>query len=90
MDYTMKLFRKMGKAKKNWRRKAWLVNPNRTKIIFVATASAKQKRVPPWVYSKEPDPSVRDLFSISNVRKEYCGPLGFPSINETEMPCDTK
>jgi len=54
----MKLFSKMGKAKKRWRRKAWLVNPNRTKIILVGIASKKRKHVPPWIYNKEPDPCL--------------------------------
>jgi hypothetical protein len=86
----MKFFNKMGKAKKKWRRKAWLVNPSRTKIILVATASPKLRHVPPWMYNKELDPSVKELFSVSKVRKEYCGPLGFPSIQATGMPCDAK
>jgi hypothetical protein len=76
----MKLFSKMGKAKKRWRRKAWLVNPNRTKIILVGIASKKRQHVPPWIYNKEPDPSFRDLFSISNIRKEYCGRSVSPAL----------
>lgn len=56
----------------------------------MATASPKLKRMPPWMCNRELDPSVKELFSVSMVRKEYCGPLGFPSIHLTEMPCDVK
>lgn len=68
---TMRLLRRAGKAKKKWRRKAWLVDPSKTKIVFVFTD--KSRHVPPWV-CKEPDPSMREALWMSNVRKEY-GPL---------------
>jgi hypothetical protein len=57
----MKLFNKIGKVRKKWRRKAWLVDPTKTKTILVATASQKQRHVPPWIYDKESDRSVEDL-----------------------------
>jgi hypothetical protein len=81
----MKLFNKTGKAKKKWHRKALMVNPNRTKIIFVATAAPKRKHVPPWIYRKELDPSFKDLLSMSNIRKQYCGPFGYPDNDATAM-----
>jgi hypothetical protein len=64
----MKLFRRMGKAKKKWRRKAWLADPNKTRIIFESTT--RPKHVPPWIF-KEPDQSVRELLASSRIRKEY-------------------
>jgi hypothetical protein len=79
----------MGKAKQKWRKKAWLVNPNKTKIILVATASRKPKHVPPWIH-KELDPSVKDLFAMSNIRKEYFHSLSCPSTNEAETSNGTK
>jgi hypothetical protein len=38
----MKLFRRTGKAEKNWRGKAWVVDPKKTRIVFVhGEASAR-------------------------------------------------
>jgi hypothetical protein len=85
----MRLFKNTGKAKKKWRRKAWLINPGKTKITIVDTASRRVKHMPPWIYNRELDPSIKELFTVSNVRKEYCDPLGLPSTNSTEIHCDT-
>jgi hypothetical protein len=32
----------MGKAKEKWRKKAWMVNPNKARIILAATASQRR------------------------------------------------
>ena len=41
---------KRNKAQKKWHDKAWMVNPNKTKIILVANAAPKRKHVPPWIF----------------------------------------
>lgn len=44
---------KRDNARKKWRDRAWMVNPNKTKIILVADAVApKRKHVPPWVFKQ--------------------------------------
>jgi len=44
---------KRDNARKKWRARAWMVNPNKTKIILVADAvGPKRKRVPPWVFKQ--------------------------------------
>ena len=75
----MRLFRRAGRARNKWRRQAWLVDPNRTRIIIVKESekplseeciTEKLRRVPSWV-GRELDPSIRDILWMSNVRKEY-------------------
>lgn len=41
---------KRNNAQKKWHDKAWMVNPNKTKIIFVANTVPKKKHVPPWIF----------------------------------------
>jgi|GEM_PF-3133509 len=41
---------KRSNAQKKWHDKAWLVNPNKTKIVLVANAGPKRKHVPPWIF----------------------------------------
>jgi hypothetical protein len=50
----MNLF-KRDNARKKWHKKAWMVNPNKTKIILVATAGTKRKHVPPWIFRRLED-----------------------------------
>jgi len=36
-------------AEKKWHRKAWMVNPNKTRVIFSGKANVKPKRMLSWV-----------------------------------------
>jgi hypothetical protein len=49
----MKLSHRKDEAEKKWRRRAWIINYEKTRIIFVTDSSARPKRVPPWIYHKE-------------------------------------
>ena len=46
----MKLFRRKGRAVKNWHERALTIDPNKTKITIVKTKTEKQ--IPLWVYKK--------------------------------------
>jgi hypothetical protein len=70
----MKLFNRTGKAQKNWRRKALFLNLSKTRIVLVAAPRLKSKHVPSWIVKKELDSSIKQVFEMSSVRKEY-GPL---------------
>jgi hypothetical protein len=82
----MQLFKRSGKARKKWHRKAWLIDPNRTIITLVSTATSRPKHVPPWVYKRELDPSIQEMYAMSSIRKQYCTPLCCPIGNATETP----
>jgi hypothetical protein len=47
---TLKLFNRTSKARNKWRRKAWLVDPNKTRIVF--QVMEKREHVPPWLDKK--------------------------------------
>jgi hypothetical protein len=47
---SMKLFRKKGRAVKNWHARAMTIDPNKTKITIIRKNAPKQ--VPAWVYKK--------------------------------------
>jgi hypothetical protein len=47
---SMRLFRRKGRAVKNWHTRALMINPNKTRITIVKTK--KEKQVPLWVYRK--------------------------------------
>jgi hypothetical protein len=72
----MKLFNRTGKAQKKWHRKALFLNLSKTRIVLVAAPRSKPKQVPSWIAKKELDSSIRQVFEMSGVRKEY-GPLDF-------------
>lgn len=78
----MNLF-KRDNARKKWHEKAWMVNPKKTRIIFVATAVPKRKHVPPWIFRKL-DNSVQEMYAWSRVRMQYCTADGCPASNVTE------
>jgi hypothetical protein len=80
----MRLFKRTSKARKKWHKKAWMVNPNKTKVIIVSTAMIKPRHVPPWVYKRELDPAIQDMYTFSNIRRQYCSPLGCPINNATD------
>ena len=46
----MKIFRRKGRAVKNWHARALTINPNKTRITIVRTKKAKH--IPIWVYKK--------------------------------------
>lgn len=46
----MRLFRRKGRAVKNWHARALLINPSKTRITIVKTK--KEKQIPLWVYKK--------------------------------------
>jgi hypothetical protein len=48
----MKLFSGKEKAEKKWRKRAWMVDSEKTRIIFDTADSLRPKRVPPWIYGK--------------------------------------
>jgi hypothetical protein len=70
----MELFSRIRKAECKWHRKAWLVDPNKTKMILAGTAPQKPRHAPSGLKGRRLDPSMKWLFSISNTREEY-GPL---------------
>jgi hypothetical protein len=77
----MNLF-KRDKAIKRWHKKAWMVDPSKTKIVLVAAAAPRRKHVPPWIFRKL-DTSIQDMYAWSNVRMQY-SPVGCPVGNVTE------
>jgi hypothetical protein len=70
----MKLFNRAGKAQKKWHRMALFLDLSKTRIVLVAVPRPKLKHVPSWIAKKRLDPSIKQVFEISSVRKEY-GPL---------------
>lgn len=68
LTIIMELFNRKAKAKKKWRSKAWLVDLNKTKLTLDSRACPKH--VWPWI-CEDLDPSIKDMFETSNVRKEY-------------------
>jgi hypothetical protein len=65
----MELFNRTGKATKKWHRKAWMVNPHKTKIILLATDSLKPKHVPPWIFRKL-NPSIKEMQRVPRSNAE--------------------
>jgi hypothetical protein len=49
----MKLFHRKEKAEKKWRRRAWMINYEKTRIILVTDNNVRPKHVPPWICRKE-------------------------------------
>jgi hypothetical protein len=47
---SMRLFRRKGRAVKNWHSRALMIDPKKTKLTLVSKKATKQ--VPPWVYKK--------------------------------------
>jgi GTPase SAR1 family protein len=70
----MKLFNRTGKAQKKWHRKALFLNLGKTRIVLVPAARPKPKHVQSSVLKKEFDSSIKQVFEMSSIRKEY-GPL---------------
>ena len=66
----MKLFNKVGKAKKKWRSKAWIVDCHKTKLTIMSSTSIKPKHVPPWIYRKLQS-SINDTPANSNLGKDW-------------------
>jgi hypothetical protein len=48
----MRLFRRKGKAVKNWRSRAWSIDPNKTKLTIVVNEGKLSQHAPPWIYVK--------------------------------------
>jgi hypothetical protein len=84
---NMNLF-KRDNARKKWHKKAWMINPNKTKLILVATAGPKRKHVPPWIF-RELNTSIQDMYAMSKVRMQHCSPYGCPASNITETSSST-
>jgi len=70
----MKLFNRTGKAQENWHRKALFLNLSKTRIVLIAAVRPKPKHEPSWIPKEELGPSIKQVFGMSSVRKEY-GPL---------------
>jgi len=83
---NMKLF-KRDKAIKKWHKKAWMVNPSKTKIVLVAAAAPKRKHVPPWIL-RDLDTSIQDMYARSKVRMQIA-PVGCVVSNVTETSSST-
>jgi hypothetical protein len=49
----LRLFRRKGKAVKNWRSRAWVIDPKKTNLTIVVKKEKLSKHVPPWVYKKQ-------------------------------------
>jgi hypothetical protein len=85
---NMNLF-KRDEAIKKWHGKAWMVDPSKTKIVFVAATGRKRKHVPPWIFRKL-DTSIQDMYARSIVRMQYCSPVCCPASNVTEISSSMK
>ena len=83
---SMNLF-KRDKTIKKWHKKAWMVDPRKTKIVLVAAAAPRRKHVPPWIFRKL-DTSIQDMYAWSNVRMQY-SPITCPVSNVTETSSST-
>ena len=70
------------KTMKKWRKKAWLIDPNKTKITLIPSASSRKKHVPAWVY-RNLDPSIENMYAMSIIRMQYCSAVGCPVQNAT-------
>lgn len=71
---TMQLFKKLGKARKKWHRKALLIDPNKTRILIVG-ACVEPKHVPSWMQRTEPDSPAKELLSLAKNNKEFLEPF---------------
>lgn len=63
-DMFSNLFTRRGKAQKNWRSKAWLIDLRRTRIYF--TEPRPSQHLPPWLHKKwkknQPDACAKNRF----------------------------
>ena len=48
--FTVKFFSKKSRAVKNWHARAMMIDPKKTKLVFLGNEDLKH--VPPWVYKK--------------------------------------
>ena len=48
----MRLFRRKGKAVKNWRSRAWSIDPNKTNLTIIVNKGKLSRHAPPWIYAK--------------------------------------
>jgi hypothetical protein len=78
----MSLF-KRDNARKKWHKKAWMINPKTTKLIFAAEAGSKRKHVPPWIF-RELDTSIQEMYAQSIIRMQYCSSLGCNASHSSE------
>ena len=46
----MKFFSRKSRAVKNWHARAMMIDPKKTKLVFLGNEGIKH--VPPWVYKK--------------------------------------
>lgn len=70
-----------------WHKRAWMINPNKTRIVFVTEAMPKRKHVPPpWIFREigKNDSSIQDTCALNKDGIEYDSPVGCPVGNVTE------
>ena len=48
--FTVKFFSRKSRAVKNWHARAMMIDPKKTKLVFLGNEDLKH--VPPWVYKK--------------------------------------
>jgi len=49
---VLRFWKRKGKAIKNWRSRAWSINPNETNLTIVFRKEKLSQHVPPWTYKK--------------------------------------
>jgi hypothetical protein len=55
------MFSKLKKASKKWHRRAWMIDPKKTTLIF-DSGYARSAHVPSWIYKKELSQDVKEVF----------------------------
>jgi len=48
----LRLWNRKGKAVKNWRSKAWSIDPKQTTLTIIVRKEKLLRHVPPWIYEK--------------------------------------
>ncbi|MEM2081603.1 MAG: hypothetical protein QW744_04965 [Candidatus Bathyarchaeia archaeon] len=48
----LRLWKRKGLAVKNWRSRAWSIDPKKTNLRIVAGKAHLSQHIPPWAYKK--------------------------------------
>jgi hypothetical protein len=47
-----------------WHKKALMIDPKKTRLLFIKGGNLKPKQVPPWVQKRELSREVHELFPL--------------------------
>jgi hypothetical protein len=50
---VLKFWKRKDEAVKNWRSRAWSIDPNKTKITILVKKEKGSQHQPPWIYKKQ-------------------------------------